>query len=181
MKWMREVVVVAAVLIVAGGARGQAGTSAQGNQQTGQAPAPSVERSQRGNGKTPSHEVLLEAKKDCADLFGDLANGNTQEAARWMADEVGYTRDDDGKAAMRDDFKSKLDAVITSPPDSPYGKLSGFDLLDEAYLPNSARYFRLIYVSYHEGRAAGVAVSVLCEAGRACGAGSGGVEREESV
>jgi hypothetical protein len=151
MKRMRGVVLVAGLLVVASGAWGQAATSAQGTQgQTGQA-APSAERSQRGNGKTPSHEVLQEAKKDCADLFGNLANGNTQEAARWMADEVGYTRDDDGKAAMRDDFKGKLDAVIASPPDSPYGKLSGFDLLDESYLPNSARYFRLIYVSYHEG------------------------------
>ena len=52
---------------------------------------------------------------------------------------------------MKNDFKSKLDLVITSPPVTPYGKLSGYDLIDEAYLPNSNRYFRLVYISYHEG------------------------------
>jgi hypothetical protein len=138
-----------AIGVSADAAFGQAATSAQGTP-AGQT-APSGTQSSRAAGKTPSREALYEAHKDCADLFGNLANGNTEEAARWIASEVGYTRDDDGKAAMRDDFKSKLDAVIASPPDSPYGKLSGFDLLDEAYLPNSARYFRLVYISYHEG------------------------------
>ena len=52
---------------------------------------------------------------------------------------------------LRDNFRSKLDALLASPPVSPYGKLSGYDLVDESYLPNSARYFRLIYITYHEG------------------------------
>jgi len=38
-----------------------------------------------------------------------------------------------------------------SPPQSSYGKLDGYDLMDESYLPGSVRYFRLTYISYHEG------------------------------
>jgi hypothetical protein len=120
-------------------------TSAQGTQQQqSQQPTPTRVT------KTPSRESLYEAHKDCADLFANLANGNTEEAARWITDEVGYTRDDEAKAAMRESFRQKLDAVIASPPASPYGKLSGYDLLEESYLPNSARYFRLAFISYHE-------------------------------
>jgi hypothetical protein len=125
-------------------------TSAQGTQQQ-QQPQQQHEQAQTRTAKTPSRESLYEAHKDCADLFANLANGNTEEAARWITDEVGYTRDDEAKAGMRDSFRQKLDAVVASPPASPYGKLSGYDLLEESYLPNSARYFRMVYISYHEG------------------------------
>ncbi len=111
---------------------------------------PQPQQTPTRTGKTPSREALYEAHKDCADLFANLASGNTEEAARWITDEVGYTRDDDAKQQMRDSFRQKLDAVLTSPPASPYGKLSGYDLLEESYLPNSARYFRLVFISYQE-------------------------------
>ena len=38
---------------------------------------------------------------------------------------------------------------MTSPP-ATHGKISGYDLINESYLPKSSRYFRLIYISYQE-------------------------------
>src|SRR5713226_9401819 len=101
--------------------------------------------------KTPSLEALTAARKACADLFSNLAAGKTEEIATWITNELGYTRDPASKMTLRNDFKSKFDLVTASPPVTPYGKLSGYDLIEEAYLPNSNRYFRMIYISYHEG------------------------------
>ncbi len=147
------------LLMVAGGtvqqAEGQAATSAQGTQGSQTATQGAAQSSQTAQAsrqtKTPSRESLLEAHKAVQDLFSNLSTGNTEEAARWMAEEVGYAQDDDARATMKDNFRSKLDALLASPPVSPYGKMSGYDLVDESYLPNSPRYFRLIYITYHEG------------------------------
>jgi hypothetical protein len=142
-----------AAAISSGAARAQSTsqpTSAQGTQQQQQSQQQTQQQTPTRTTKTPSREALYEAHKDCADLFANLANGNTEEAARWITDEVGYTRDDEAKQQMRDSFRQKLDSVIASPPASPYGKLSGYDLLEESYLPNSTRYFRLVFISYHE-------------------------------
>jgi hypothetical protein len=101
--------------------------------------------------KTPNPDALASARKACTDLFSNLAAGKTEEIASWISNEVGYTRNSADKMTMKSDFKSKLDLVVTSPPVTPYGKLSGYDLINETYLPNSNRYFRLVYISYHEG------------------------------
>jgi hypothetical protein len=100
--------------------------------------------------KPPSPEALSAARKACTDLFANLAAGKTAAIATWVADEIGYTRDPASKITLKNDFKSKLDLIVTSPPVTPYGKISGYDLLDESYLPKSDRYFRLTYISYHE-------------------------------
>ncbi|MGC1382871.1 MAG: hypothetical protein WA823_03765 [Candidatus Acidiferrales bacterium] len=152
---MRVCVWVAAFLLMGAGgavqrAEGQAATSAQGTQGTQAVQSSQAAQASR-QAKTPSRESLFEAHKAVQDLFSNLSIGNTEEAARWMADEVGSAQDDDARATLRDNFRSKLDALLASPPVSPYGKLSGYDLVDESYLPNSARYFRLIYITYHEG------------------------------
>jgi hypothetical protein len=101
--------------------------------------------------KTPSPEALAAAHKVCTDLFSNLAAGKTEEIATWITNELGYTNDAASKMTLKNNFKSKLDLVVASPPVTPYGKLSGYDLLDESYLPNSKRYFRLTFISYHEG------------------------------
>jgi len=112
---------------------------------------PAAAQSTKQEIKTPNPEALTAGRKACTDLFTNLAAGKTEEIATWIANEIGYTRDPANRITMKNDFKSKLDLVITSPPITPYGKLSGYDLIDEAYLPNSNRFFRLVYISYHEG------------------------------
>src|SRR5579864_8324030 len=101
--------------------------------------------------KTPNPEALASARKACTDLFSNLAAGKTEDIATWISNELGYMRDPASRITMKNDFKSKLDLIVTPPPVTPYGKLSGYDLIDESYLPNSNRYFRLVYISYHEG------------------------------
>jgi hypothetical protein len=108
-------------------------------------------QSPKSETKTPNPEALASARKACIDLFSNLAAGKTEEIATWISNEIGYMRDPANRITMKNDFKSKLDLVITGPPVTPYGKLSGYDLIDETYLPNSNRYFRLVYISYHEG------------------------------
>ena len=100
--------------------------------------------------KVPNAEALAIARKSCTDLFDKLEAEKTEEIAPWFTNELGYTRDPASKMTLKNEFKSKLDLIIASPPVTPYGKLSGYDLLDEAYLPNSNRFFRMIYISYHE-------------------------------
>jgi hypothetical protein len=100
--------------------------------------------------KTPTPEALAAARKACTDLFTSLAAGKTEEIATWITNELGYMRDPASRMSLKNEFKSKLDLVVASPPVTPYGKLSGYDLIDESYLPNSSRYFRMTYISYHE-------------------------------
>src|SRR5258708_1683649 len=111
---------------------------------------PAAAQSSKSEIKMPNPEALASARKACADLFSNLAAGKTEEIATWISTEVGYMRNPADRITLKNDFKSKLDLVITSPPVTPYGKLSGYDLINEAYLPNSNRYFRLVYISYHE-------------------------------
>jgi hypothetical protein len=101
--------------------------------------------------KAPTPEAIAAAKKASTEVFGKLAAGKTEEVAAWISDEIGYTRDAASKITLKNDFKSKLDLIMTGPPVTPYGKISGYDLVSECYLPNSNRFFRLIYISYHEG------------------------------
>ena len=144
-------------LVVAGSAAAQqanppAGQSAQtqqGNQQS-QQQQPQQSQQQRA-AKTPSRESLADAHKVCGEFLGYLSTGNTEEAARWISSELGYAQSDDERQQMQDSFRNKFDALLVTPPASPYGRLSGWDLVDESYLPNSTRYFRLIYITYHEG------------------------------
>jgi hypothetical protein len=141
-------------LVLAGGVAAQqanppAGQSGQSNQQQQQQqsaqPAPSRQT------RTPSRESLADAHKSVQEFLQNLSSGNTEEAARWISSELGYAQDDDGRQTMMETFRTKLDALLVTPPASPYGKIYGYDLVDESYLPNSARYFRLIYITYHEG------------------------------
>jgi len=86
-----------------------------------------------------------------AGLFSNLKEGKTEDIAKWIVSEIGYALDAPTKVKNTSEYKSKLDIVLISPPASAYGKLDGYDQIDEAYLPGSPRYFRLSYNSYHEG------------------------------
>jgi hypothetical protein len=150
-----RVYIAMVVFALVGAARGMGAQSqanppaAQGAQAAQQNAAP-AQQQQRAT-KTPSRESLADAHKACGDFLQHLASGNTEEAARWISSELGYAQDDDGRQQMLETFRNKLDALLVTPPASPYGRISGYDLVDESYLPNSARYFRLIYITYHEG------------------------------
>lgn len=98
-----------------------------------------------------SGEAVAAGRKMVATLFANLKEGKTEDIARWIVSEVGYALDAPSKVKNTNEYKSKLDIVLISPPASAYGKLDGYDQINEAYLPGSSRYFRLSYISYHEG------------------------------
>jgi hypothetical protein len=101
--------------------------------------------------KEASGEAVAQARKMVAALFANLKEGKTEEIAKWIVGEVGYSLDAGTKIKNTAEFKSKLDSMCLSPPAGTYGQLDGYDLVDEAYLPGSPRYFRLTYLTYHEG------------------------------
>ena len=101
--------------------------------------------------KVPNAEVLSAARGMCTDLFKKLGDGKTEEIAKWIVDQVGYTNSASEKMQNLSNFKLQLDLVLVSPPENAYGTLDGYDLIDESYLPGSDRFFRLVYLSYHEG------------------------------
>lgn len=49
------------------------------------------------------------------------------------------------------DYKSHLDIVLLPPPEGTWGALADWDLLEEAVLPGSDRFFRRTYIAYHDG------------------------------
>ncbi len=100
--------------------------------------------------KTPSASALAAARKMCTELFENLKAGKTQEIADWLQAQIGYLDSEANKITNRNKYKSQLDVVLAGPPASPYGKVDGYDLIDEAYLPGTNRYFRFVYMSYHQ-------------------------------
>lgn len=101
--------------------------------------------------KPPSDKALAEAVDMVEGLFKKLKDGKTEELADWITEQVGYTWDATTKVTKKNEFKSALDIIMISPPQSAYGKLDGYDKIDESYLPGSDRFFRFTYLSYHEG------------------------------
>jgi hypothetical protein len=100
--------------------------------------------------KKPNDKAITSAYKIAEKLFADLKANKTQEVAEWIVANLGKTWDASTKVQNVNSYKSKLDVIRLSPPSGSYGKLVGYDLIDESYLPGSDRYFRLVYISYHE-------------------------------
>jgi hypothetical protein len=101
--------------------------------------------------KPPAPETVAEAKAIVAGVFNDLEQGRSEKIASWIVDEIGYNWEASKKVQMISEYRSKLDIILLSPPDSPYGPMDGYDLLDEGFLAGTDRFFRLIYMTYHVG------------------------------
>jgi len=101
--------------------------------------------------RIPKDNVLNQAREMTVQVFFNLKNGESEKLAKWIVEQIGYTWDASSKVTQTNDFKSKLDVILLDPPASPYGKLDKYDLIDESYLPGSDRYFRMSYISYHQG------------------------------
>ena len=101
--------------------------------------------------KVPNGEHLSAARKMTEGVFAKLKAGKTEDLAKWIVNEVGGSWDASTKISKTNDFRSKMEIILVSPPAGVYGKLDGYDLIDESYLPGSDRYFRMVYISYHEG------------------------------
>lgn len=100
---------------------------------------------------TPNAEAVAAAYKMAEGLFTKLKTGKNDEIAKWLVDQVGYPWDAATKVKSVSDYRSKLDMILLSPPEGQFGKMSGYDMIEESSLPGTDRYFRLTYLSYHEG------------------------------
>ena len=98
----------------------------------------------------PSAEKVSAAYKIAEGVFDKLKAGKSEEIAKWLADEIGQAWDAQTKVKNIGDFRSKLDMILLSPPGGTFGKLSGYDLIEESALPGTDRFFRLTFLSYHE-------------------------------
>ena len=114
-------------------------------------PTPGQAQSVPPQMKMPSGQSLARAHKMAEQLFENLEAGKNEVIAQWIVDQVGYAWDAATRIQNLNNFKSKLDILRVSPPESSHGKLGGYDLLEESYLPGSDRFFRTTYLSYHEG------------------------------
>src|ERR1700734_1906062 len=105
---MRVYIAVAGLMLMMA-ARGAAGQATQANppaqsgQQSGQSGQQQPAQPTRQT-RTPSRESLYEAHKACQELFSNLSTGNTEEAAPWISNELGYAQDDDGRRPMVGSF-----------------------------------------------------------------------------
>ncbi|GHA61092.1 hypothetical protein [Pontibacter akesuensis] len=101
--------------------------------------------------KKPNAAKIQEAKTIVNTIFTDLKNNRHEKVADFMVESIGKTWDAATKIKNKNDYLSKMQIISVSPPEGVYGSLDGYDLIEEAYLPGSDRYFRHTYISYHEG------------------------------
>lgn len=101
--------------------------------------------------KTPKPEIIQAANGIAKVFFDDLKNKRHEKLTDFIIESVGYNLDTAEKAKMRIEFIEKFEIISTAPPRGTHGQMSGYDLIDESYVPGSDRYFRHTYMTYHEG------------------------------
>jgi len=101
--------------------------------------------------KMPSGEAISAAHKMAEQLFTNLKAGESEKIAQWIVGELGFTWDATTRVKNMNEYKAKMDIIQISPPEGSFGALSGYDLIEESYLPGSNKFFRTTYISYHEG------------------------------
>ncbi|RSC92934.1 hypothetical protein [Tenacibaculum singaporense] len=101
--------------------------------------------------KVPKTEYLDKAKKIASTFFENLKNKNHKGNADFIVKSVGESWDESKKISQRNDYLAKFEIISLKPPKGIYGDLDGFDLIEQGFLKGSDRYFRHIYIGYHDG------------------------------
>ncbi|SFF92657.1 hypothetical protein [Pontibacter chinhatensis] len=101
--------------------------------------------------KRPPAAKVEEAKKIATTIFDDLKHKRHDKVADFMVESLGKSWDSSTRIKNKNDYRGKMEIISVSPPSGVYGALGGYDLIEEAYLPGSDRYFRHTYITYHEG------------------------------
>lgn len=100
----------------------------------------------------PPDRVLLErAKGIVADsIFARLEAGQADELAEWVTDATHSEASGVTRLQQFNQFQTQFRMMTEEATNSPFGKMEGYDLLQEVALPGTDRYFRLTYMSYHQ-------------------------------
>lgn len=106
---------------------------------------------QTPNYQRPNPEIVEQAKTIAADsVFTRLEAGKADELAEWVTDQVHSEASGTSRMQQLSQFQSQFRMIAQGPPQSPFGEMIGYDLLQESHLPGTNRYFRLTYMSYHQ-------------------------------
>ena len=99
---------------------------------------------------TPKKEYIDAAKVIASQIFDDLQKGLITKVVDNVIDEIGFSWDDSRKMTARNQYLSTLNIIFMKSPKGSYGNLEGYDLIEVGLIPGSSRYFRHIYMTYHE-------------------------------
>lgn len=97
----------------------------------------------------PATEHLAAANSICEEWFSLLKDGKTEEFADALTEEIGSAKSPADKMQIKADTKSRFDMILAGPPVSAFGRLDGYDLLLQSWLPGTDRFFRQVYMAYH--------------------------------
>lgn len=95
-------------------------------------------------------EAVEEAKSIAVDsIFAHLKEGQGDMLANWITDQVHSGASGTSRMEQVNKFKSQFSMITQGSPESPFGEIDGYDLIQKSRLPGTDRYFRLTYMTYH--------------------------------
>lgn len=101
--------------------------------------------------KRPSAIAVLKAKTMLEEhLFPRLESGEADELAEWVTDQTHSEASGTTRTQSLSQFQTQFRMVLQGGPESPFGLMHGYDLIQEVSLPGTDRYFRLVYMTYHQ-------------------------------
>lgn len=102
------------------------------------------------NFHSPDRELVAKARATVVDsVFARLDAGEADELSEWLVDQIHTDASGNTREEQLAQFLSQFRMIVKDEPNNPFGKLDGYDLLQEAALPGTHRYFRLTYITYH--------------------------------
>jgi hypothetical protein len=83
-------------------------------------------------------------------VFARLQAGEAEALAEWVTDQVHSEASGTSRMQQLNKFKSQFNMVVEGGPQSPFGEMVGYDLLQESALPGTDRYFQFTYMTYQQ-------------------------------
>ena len=100
----------------------------------------------------PVDSEYIERAKDilATELFARLEAGETDELAEWVTEQTHSEVSGTTRIQSLNQFQSQFRMILTGEMDTPFGAIDGYDIIQVSTLPGTNRYFRLLYMSYHQ-------------------------------
>lgn len=99
----------------------------------------------------PDQLHLDQARAIVADsVFQRLSDKHADELAVWVIEQIHTDASGTTRTQLLSEFQSQFRLIVDDGPTNPFGELDGYDLLQEVALPGTKRYFRLLYMTYHQ-------------------------------
>src|SRR5690606_81405 len=108
----------------------------------------SLSYSQAAQFKVPNKEHLDKGKQIAAEFFDNLKHKRHEVNADFIMSTIGKSWDESQQITERNDYLNKFQLIAME--SGLYGKLDSVDLIQEASLAGSARYFRHAYLAYFD-------------------------------